>query len=166
MSNANQDDRDVRPGRFHEEHYQPFRKSSPAMESAAMVLAVLSLVFSWVIYLSVPMGATAIILALLSRGSGRIVRRVKTSIIMACAGIIVSTAVTGFSVYRIYTTPELRARMEQLIEYYSGYSSDPLTDLTENETSTAADEPEQPVSQDTLLEDLLSGGKTSGGDFL
>ena len=98
------------------------RRSRASMQSASMVLGVLSIVTFMMIYISIPAGAIAIILALLSRGEQPEPGRAKTAISLAAAGMIASTAITGYAFYRVTTDPVLRRQMQNLVEYYSaGY---------------------------------------------
>ncbi len=113
-----------RPGRFHEEHYDPYGKSSPAMAAAARLLGILSLFFFWMIYLALPLAATSVVLALLSRGSGSVKRRVRGIVITGIVSMVLTTGVTAYSVYKVFTTPSLKAQMDVMVRYYLGYGLD------------------------------------------
>ena len=102
-------------GRFSERE-----RGRSAMQTAAMILAVLCIISSMFIYISLPLGAVAIVLALLSRGERKTLGKAKTAVTVAAAGMLASTAITGFAFWRVTTDPVLRRQMQQMVEYYSG----------------------------------------------
>ncbi len=156
------DPNDPRPGRFHEEHYNPFKKSSPGMLSAAMLLAVLSVFFFWMIYLAIPLGAIAIILAFISRGGAeKISRRARNIIITAAVGMTISAGVTGYAFYTVFTNPEMHARFNQVLEYYTRlYAPDTEGLFAETEAdSEAVSEMESDVESEAAY-DTASEGDT------
>ena len=91
-----------------------------AMQSASMILAVLCIISSMFIYISLPLGAVAIVLALLSRGERKTLGKAKTAVTVAAAGMLASSAITGYAFWRVTTDPVLRRQMQQMVEYYSG----------------------------------------------
>ena len=91
-----------------------------SMRFAATVLGIISIFSFMMIYISVPLGALAIILALLSRGSEKRLGKAKTAVSLGAAGILASCAITGFAFYRVTTDPVLRAQMQQMVNYYTG----------------------------------------------
>ena len=108
------------------------------------------------IYISVPLGALAIILALLSRGPEKQLGKAKTAVSLGAAGIIVSSAVTGYAFYRVTTDPVLRAQMQQLVNYYTGTylgesASEAFPWLFEKESEHERET--EPVWSDDLLND-------------
>ena len=116
---------------------------SPGMALAALVLSILAVIFCVIIYISLPLAAMAIVLALLSRGSGRLAGRARTGVVIACISIAVSLFLTGAGVLYIWRTPELRDYVKQLYEYYSGYEEeDPSLPQPEELPYTAPDEPD------------------------
>ena len=91
-----------------------------AMQSASMILAVLCIISSMFIYISLPLGAVAIVLALLSRGERKTLGKAKTAVTVAAAGMLASSAITGYAFWRVTTDPVLRRQLQQMVEYYSG----------------------------------------------
>lgn len=72
------------------------------MEKTAFVLGILSIVTCSYCYLSIPMGAIAIILGLLSRGGNmKLSRKAKNAIIFAIIGILLTVILYAASMYMI-----------------------------------------------------------------
>jgi len=107
-------------GEYGDGPFSDRERGRSAMRSAAMVLAVISILSSMMIYISIPLGAVAIVLAFLSRGNRKTLGKAKTAVTVAAAGMIASTAITGYAFYRVTTDPVLRRQMQQMVEYYSG----------------------------------------------
>lgn len=95
------------------------RRRSNALASASLVFGIFSLLGGLVFYISVPCGALAILLALLSRGNTRLNGSQKASIALGAAGIIASTLITLFMFYSVWTNPSLRAQVAYLFDLYA-----------------------------------------------
>ena len=104
------------PGR--EQASPPLHRKNNGFSVAAMTLAILSAIMFLFIYVSVPLGALAILFACLSRGNLRMNGRAKTAAVIAAIAMIVSSAATGYAAYRLYTDPELRETMQEMLDYY------------------------------------------------
>ena len=122
------------------------------MATASLVCAVLALLTLQVFFISLPLGATAVILALLSRGTSPIHGRARIAVIGGAAAIAVSSIVTIVTVRQVYTNPQLRAQVEELYHYYTGQ-------LPGIAGSTPESEEEQPLSESPqeILQNILSG---------
>lgn len=164
---------------------------SRAMAAAAMVLALIAALLFFVFYISIPLAATAIVLALLSRGSGPLRGRAKTALTVSAIAMAASALVTCYTVVTIRSNPALRRELELMLNYYSdayGLGSDyhlPGIFYKEGEQPEKGDEtlgaPEaETETEDTLdnpdlpddLEKLLPGDgqyvrlqKTAPGDW-
>ncbi|KLU70240.1 MAG: hypothetical protein RHS_3955 [Robinsoniella sp. RHS] len=127
-----------------------------------MILGIISLVTSCCLYISIPVGAIGIILALLSKGSStRMDSRSKTGLGISIAGIGISVfmiiAVLVSNTYMGNTTFE--KMYQDYLDYY-GYDSS-----SDGSSGGSSQQPDQ-NSQD--LEDYFNkyfnGGSGNGGD--
>lgn len=74
-------------------------KRSHAMETAALVLAVISIATCTCIYFSIPLGALAVIFALLSKGGETSLNsKSKLAFWLGIAGIAITTIIYAFSI--------------------------------------------------------------------
>ena len=94
---------------------------SPPFITASMIFALLSALSFLFIYLSVPLGAMAIVLALLSRGNTSLSARARRAIIISTAAMLISTGVTGYAFYKVRTDPELNRQFHEMFDYYLDY---------------------------------------------
>ena len=93
------------------------------MATAAIVLGVISLFTGMVFYISVPCGAMAVLLAILSRGKRPMPGKSKAGLVCGLLGMVFSIAVTLSSVWVVLTNAQMRAYMERYMQYYLGDSS-------------------------------------------
>lgn len=142
-------------------NYGPGPESN-SFSTAAMILGIISLVTSCCLYISIPVGAIGIILALLSKGSStRMDSRSKTGLGISIAGIGISVfmiiAVLVSNTYMGNTTFE--KMYQDYLDYY-GYDSS-----SDGSSGGSSQQPDQ-NSQD--LEDYFNkyfnGGSGNGGD--
>lgn len=141
-------------------NYGPGPESN-SFSTAAMILGIISLVTSCCLYISIPVGAIGIILALLSKGSStRMDSRSKTGLGISIAGIGISVfmiiAVLVSNTYMGNTTFE--KMYQDYLDYY-GYDSS-----SDGSSGGSSQQPDQ-NSQD--LEDYFNkyfnGGSGNGG---
>ena len=90
------------------------------MATASLVCAVIALLTMQFFFISLPLGGTAVILALLSRGHGRTHGRARIAVIGGAAAMFISSIVTIYMVRQVYTNPALRSQVENLYNYYTG----------------------------------------------
>ena len=90
------------------------------MATASLVCAIIALVTIQFFFISLPLGGTSVILALLSRGSGRTHGRARIAVIGGAAAMVLSSLITVYAVRQVYTNPALRAQVEELYNYYTG----------------------------------------------
>lgn len=107
--------------------YGEFRQRNP-MASASIALGIASLLSCTIFYIAIPCGALAVLCAILSRGRFRLQGKAKAGIVCGVIGMIFSAVVTATAVHTVFTTPVLKARLEQTMQYYLG---DPSFDLDE-----------------------------------
>ena len=102
------------------------KRYSEGLRSAARALSILCIFTIGFIYLSVPLGALAILFALLSCGAHKLKKAQKSTIRLAVIGMLLSAAVTGYMFYRVYSDPVLYAQMQDMVDYlmrmYNGES--------------------------------------------
>ena len=93
------------------------------MATGAVVFGVISLFTCLIFYISIPCGAMAVLLAILSRGKNKLPGKSKTGIVCGAVGICLSFAITIGSVWTVLTNAQMRAYMENYLRYYLGDSS-------------------------------------------
>lgn len=98
-----------------------YSKTSRGLATGALVLAILAVPFFFLFYVSIPLGATAVILALLSRGRGKLRGRAKTATLIGTAAIAFSASFTVYLFVSVYQSPDLQKQIEQIVEYYFDY---------------------------------------------
>ena len=82
------------------EYYQNLSKKPNYMEIAALALGIASLATCSCCYISIPAGALAIVLGLLSRGGKmKLSSKAQIGIILAAVGIILTVVFYGISFY-------------------------------------------------------------------
>lgn len=158
----------------------PYPARNP-MATASITLGIISIVSCTFFYVALPCGALAILCAILSRSRTPMPKKSRMGIIAGLIGIAATAVITVTSLHSVLTNPELRAYVEQYLQYYTGDPSITLDDLfpfipasdggagaeeeTESESDTrvrlriASDEPE--TSQ--AAEDASDGENASGG---
>lgn len=122
------------------------------MATASFICAIIALLTLQIFFISLPLGGTAVILALLSRGNSSLHGRAKIAIIGGAAAMLLTSTVTMYTVRRVYTNPALRAQVEELYRYYTGQLPGVPNDSKESEK-------EQPLSESPqeILQNILSG---------
>lgn len=93
------------------------------------------------------MAGVSIILALLSRSGKRVEGRARFALIAAGIAAVICSLYTWYAIRTVYNSPQLRAQVEQLYNYYTGQS----LGTSESETSAQSENPQQ------ILSDILSG---------
>lgn len=107
--------------------YEQHPRRNP-LATAAIILGILSLVTSMMIYISLPCGALAVILAILSRTSSPMTKKAKTGLICGFCGMAATVIITVSAFYYVLTNSDLRS----LLEYYcQAYLGDYNFDLNE-----------------------------------
>ncbi|MDO5346035.1 MAG: hypothetical protein Q4E91_09845 [Lachnospiraceae bacterium] len=96
---------------------------SPALATAAFVLCLIGGISFFICYISIPLAALAIILALLSRGDGKISVRGKIAVVISVLDIFISVFFTASAVYSVLNDPVQRRQFEALWNYYMDYYS-------------------------------------------
>lgn len=110
-------------GNMDTEYGYSYGYSRNPMATAAVVLGVISLFTCMVFYISVPCGAMAVLLAILSRGKSPMPGKSKVGIACGMIGMCLSIVVTLASVWIVLTNAQMRAYMESYLQYYLGDSS-------------------------------------------
>ena len=127
------------------------------MATASMVCGIIAVISFQLFFISLPFAGAAIILALLSRQTGRVEGRARIALIAGAAAMVFTCMYTWYAIRTVYSDPNLRAQVEQLYNYYSGQ----LSGQPESE-STAQSETADPQQ---ILNDILSGKyRESKGD--
>lgn len=103
-------------------YYRPPQRSG--METASLVLGILSLISSMFFYLSIPLGALGILFALLSRGSRKKTSaRAKAGLLVSATGLLLSGILTAVILYNakdLMATAEFQEILEEYMDYYYG----------------------------------------------
>ena len=121
---------------FHDDMYGHVSNRRKPLATASLVFGILSIVLCSVIYLALPLGALAIIFAVLSHTEYKMAGKSRAGMICGFCGIIATIVVTVFSFYYVLTNPTMRSYVEYYVQMYSGDAD---------------------FSLDAMLEDLLIG---------
>lgn len=116
---------------------------SEKMATAAFVCALIAVISFQIFFIALPLAAVSIILALVSRGAGRLNRRAFIALVTGFIAAGLSIAVTGYAIHTIYSNPEYRRQLEDIYNYYLTPDSD--NSLSESEDPQA------------LIKNILSG---------
>lgn len=99
--------------------YEPRPRRNP-MATAALIFGILSLVTSLMIYLSVPCGALAVILALLSRTDKPMLKKAKSGLICGICGMLATVIITVSAFYYVLSDSGMRSFLEYYCQMYTG----------------------------------------------
>lgn len=102
-----------------DEMYRPHPRRN-AMMTAALVCGIASLVTVAVIYISMPLGALAILFGILSRTESRMATRGKIGIVCGLAGLLLTITVTIGAMHHVFTDPDARSYLEYMLQIYTG----------------------------------------------
>ncbi len=136
--------------------YRPHLHGSP-LARVSFLLGILSLMSCMVIYIAVPLGALAVIFALLSRTDSPKSKKCRASIICGICGMVLTTVITWTAFYKVFTDPEMFGAIEYYMQMYTGDSD---LDLRKELGSRL------PFLKDTpaLKNDTDTDGNVSGND--
>lgn len=112
----------------YEEPYGSYQKPrSSGMATAAMILGILALISGCCIYLSIPLGALGILLAILSKGSDKTYSPAsKAGLLVSVMALVITvsmTAVTLISNWDLIQSGTFQQQLEDILEYYYGEDS-------------------------------------------
>ena len=148
------------------------RSDNQVFASASLILAILSVISFLVFFISIPLGALAIVFALLSRGDGLMQARARISIILSAIALAASIFLTSYAVYQIVTNPLLQSEFEAAIESYYGedfflpdqYSGGLIENLPSPYSGGMTDDMPNPYSGDVTdgLPGIYSGDVPGG----
>lgn len=110
--------------------YQTQPRKNP-MATAALVFGILSLVTCFIIYLSLPFGALAVIFALLSRTERPIRKKARRGLICGICGMIATVVLTVSAFYTVLTDSSMRSFLEYYLRVYTGDYNFDLDDTLE-----------------------------------
>lgn len=107
------------------------------MEQRNNTFTILSLIFGILTFLSLPtvifpffFGSLAIIFAILSKGSSfKMDSMAKTAVTLSLSGILLVTALTGTTAYRLITDEEYRAEVSAEFERVNGMTLEEYTEM-------------------------------------
>ena len=131
-----------------QDEYQNYRAQAArrTMSTASFVLGLIAVLTFQFFFISLPAAGASIILALLSRSGPSMMSRSRIALMMSGAAVTASLLFTWYAVSTVYKSPELRAQVQQLYDYYTGNTQSPSS-----ESGETAEDPQQ------LLHDILSG---------
>ncbi len=162
----NQNVQDPQPD-YDPDHYP--KRYSEGFRAAARTLSILCVITIGFIYLSVPLGALAILFALLSGGAHKLKKPQKTAIRTAVIGMVLSAAVTGYMFYRVYSDPVLYAQMQEMVDYFMAvYNGESPTDIVNGIGPGQTPETQAPgpslSDPDSILEYYLTPNPDASGN--
>ncbi len=115
---------------YQQNPYAPPRRVVSGFETAALILGIISLVGCTCFYLSIPLGALAIIFASLSRGGNtKFGDLARIGLILGLLGIVISIGFTAVAVAKAYMTYGGWEGILREYAKYTGYSYDELLQL-------------------------------------
>ncbi len=117
------------------------------MATAALVCAIIAVLSFQLFFICLPLAGASIILALLSRGNGRIQGRARIALIAGIAAAVFSCLFTWYAIRTVYKDPALRAQVQQIYNYYTGQ----ISGNAESEGTSSSENPQD------LIRDILSG---------
>lgn len=141
------------------DYYQENNTGSRGLALGAMVLAALAVPLFYVFYVSIPLAAIAIILALLSRGRGPISTRGRLAVLIASGTLFFSTLSGAYMMYTVYHSPDLRQQLRDMLDFY--YDMFEETEPAENDLDALPDThpaPQAPAPSDDLPDWMMEGG--------
>jgi len=116
--------------------------SRQRLSAAALTLGILAVISCMILYISLPLGALAIILALLSRGGKPLAGRARAAIIAGVCAIGLTAGTTGYALYVYQTNPSVHMQVDYIVDYlmdgYLSGESGSLYDLG-SDSATAPD---------------------------
>lgn len=109
------------------------------MEQRSNTFTILSMIFGILTFLSLLtvvfpfiFGSLAIIFAILSKGSSLNMEPLaKTAVAIALSGIVLITALTGTTAYRLITDKDYRDKVSEEFEKINGYTLEEYTEMLE-----------------------------------
>lgn len=109
------------------------------MEQRNNTFATLSLIFGILTFVSLPtvifsyfFGSLSIIFAILSKGSSfQMASMAKTAVALSLSGMVLITALTGTTAYRLITDEDYRAEVSAEFERINGFTLEEYTELIE-----------------------------------
>lgn len=115
------------------ESYEPQKRPPKnVFAAAAVVFGILSLVFSMLIYLALPCGALAVILAILSHTDKPMIKKAKLGLICGIAGMTATIVLTVSAFYVVLSDSGMRSMVEYYCQIYIGDSDFDLDELIED----------------------------------
>ena len=88
--------------------------------TAAMFLGILSLLSNMMIYVSLPCGALAIILALVSKTDRSLLKKAKIGLACGMIGLVSTVIITVSAFYFVLGNSEMRSALEYYCQIYMG----------------------------------------------
>ena len=84
------------------------------MATASMVCGIIAVISFQLFFISLPLAGAAIILALVSRQTGKVEGRARVALIAGAAAMVFTSLYTWYAIRIVYNDPNLRSQVEQL----------------------------------------------------
>lgn len=117
---------------FHDDMYGNVPNKRRPLATASLILGILSILLCSVIYLALPFGALAVILAILSHTEYKMAKKSRVGLICGLCGIAASIVVTIYAFQYVLNNPTIRSYLEQYIQMYLDENYLPQDLLTED----------------------------------
>lgn len=117
---------------FHDDMYGNVPNKRRPLATASLILGILSILLCSVIYLALPFGALAVILAILSHTEYKMAKKNRIGLICGLCGIAASIVVTIYAFQYVLNNPTIRSYLEQYIQMYLDENYLPQDLLTED----------------------------------
>lgn len=105
---------------FHDDMYGHVPTGRKPLATASLVFGILSLFLCSVIYLALPLGALAVIFALLSHTEYKMASKSRAGLICGLCGILATIVVTVAAFRFVLTNPEARSYLNYYMQMYTG----------------------------------------------
>ncbi len=142
-------------------------RNSPGLSAVSVTLGAIALLTCFILPVSLPLGALAVIFGLLSRGNTIASPRARLGIMFGAGAMVATTAVTGYAAYSILTNPAMMSQFDEMMDYYADLYGLDEESLTPAYTDPSSDDQYRP---DQLLPDQdpqeAPAADVEGGSFI
>lgn len=116
---------------FQDDMYGNIPKHRP-LATASLIFGILSIFLCSIIYFALPLGALAVIFAVLSHTEYKMTAKSKVGLVCGFCGIIATIVVTVSAFHYVLTNNEMRSYLEYYIQMYTGDSDFDLDEMFED----------------------------------
>ena len=146
---------------FHDDMYGHVPQKRKPLATASLITGILSIILCSVIYLALPLGALAVIFAVLSHTEYKMPGKSRTGLICGLVGMIATIVVTVSAFYFVLTDSTARSYLDALMQMYTGDADfsleEEIDNLMEQFNSTGEFLPIHPENDHVFPNELPNG---------